>query len=151
MSLQFLVERLHKKAQKCLLPRNLLILEKLKIVWKAFFKKRCFHVSLLTSIDTAVNNYFQTENILNKLMSNIFYIRLVTLETKQWFATLSLFEYQLSLLDCRQRALEYFFQVIFLKANVFFFLLAASRTCLMPRQDFFILYFAQSRKILSKL
>ena len=30
------------------------------------FKKRCFDVSFLTSI--CVNNYFETENFLNKLM-----------------------------------------------------------------------------------
>ena len=69
----FFVEYLQEKSSKLHFSAEFLILEKLKIVWKAFFKKRCFHVSLLTLIDTAVNNYFQTENMLNKLMSKHFF------------------------------------------------------------------------------
>ena len=38
----------------------------------------------------------------------------------------------------------------FSKRNGFIFLLPASRSCLMPRQDFFVLSFGQSRQILSK-
>jgi len=63
-------------------------------------------------------------------------------------ATWNLF---VSLAQIPTETVRVFFLSHFLKRNGFFFLLPASRTCLIPRQEFFWnLSFAQSRKILSK-
>ena len=117
------------------------------------FKTRCFNVSFLASI--CVNNYFETENFWNKSMHKHFVNRACYIREKTMVSYLKVnLETNLFLIwscstvdwDCLS-----IFSEPFPQKETVVFLLPASRTCLIHRQDFLRSFlFAQSRKILPK-
>ena len=95
------------------------------------------------NINQCTNSYFQTGNVdfsLNELISETFCF-LGLLDSRQsngYRLTETNFVPRFVSLDWRPRLLEVF-SGSFAKRNDFIFLLPASRTCSMPRQDLFVL------------
>ena len=128
--------------------RNIRIGKQGYVFYFTGFKKWCFDVSFLTSISvsTVVWTLGKVEFFKYIYLRNVLFIGFVKFERKQWFLA-----YQdqvcargLVSLDCRLRLLENYFCIIFFKRNGFIFRFLVSRTCSMPRQDFFVPYLLPS-------
>ena len=123
-----------------------------KSSWHCSFKKWyfMFHSWPSISVSTLILRLGKVE-FLNKLISETLFLGFVKFEIKQWLLA---YQEQFCAWFCLvQQPIEtarVFISESFSKRNGFIFLLPASRSCLMPWQDFFVLSFGQSRQILSK-
>ena len=102
---------------------------------------------VIPDVNQCVNSYFETGKslIFNKSISKTFCLSsLLNSRYSNYFRlTKTNFMFDLVSLDWRRRLLENFFWITF-RRNVLIFNFPSFRTCLMPRQDFFVPYLLRS-------
>ena len=114
------------------------------VILSDFIRKWCFDVSFLTSISvsTVILTLGKVEFFKHVKLRNILFTGFVKFEIKQWF---SAYQDQVcawfSLSRPPTETAREFFSGSLSKRNDFIFLLPASRTCYLPRQDFLCLIF----------